>query len=101
MSVSSLTLTLVLSLVSSLIATKMYKAPSSSRIPGYYIIGTREWEVAEDLMEDLEVMDANQSLPGFSAMIRGILKETFYGFSAQLSLQALDHVSPLLLNKLP
>ena len=90
MSVSSLTLTLVLSLVSSLIATKMF---SSSRIPGYYIIGTKGWEVAEDLMEDLEVMDANQSLPGFSAMIHGILKETFYGFSAQLSLQALDYVS--------
>ena len=82
-------------------ATKLknlHTVPDDVRVPGCYFVNVR-YNVPESrihqLVAELRTLDANASLPAFSARVMFVLTKIGYGFSAELSAEALYYVSLL------
>ena len=79
----------------------LHQVPDEVRVPDSYFVNIR-YDVAElrirQLADELRSMDADQSLPAFSAKVQFVLTKLGYGISAKLSAEALYYVSPLFMS---
>ena len=74
----------------------LVKVPSDVRVPGRYFVHVRHTASATEmqaLVEELQVLDTNNSMPNFHAKVLFTITNVGRGFSANLSDEALHYVS--------